>query len=303
MTCGNKTLHFTYSPTGSPVSVTYDGASYYYVLSLQGDVMGLADSSGQTVVAYVYDAWGRLLSTEGDMQFTLGLDNPLRYRGYVYDRETGLYYLESRYYNPATSRFINADSAAATGQGLLGNNMFAYCNNNPVVRQDNSGEAFETVFDVLSLGASILEVAFNPADPFAWLGLVGDAVDLIPFVTAVGETIRTLKFGSKVVEGTDNAVDTYRALRKITKGSDLEVHHIVEKRFSKQLGYGKSGGNMPSVALSKGNHRTYTNMWREYLPYGSVYDDKRVLQTAITIYANEPELLGSALFTIAKKRL
>lgn len=60
---------------------------------------------------------------------------------------------------------------------------------------------------------------------------------------------------------------------------------------------------MPSVALSKGNHRTYTNMWREYLPYGSVYDDKRVLQTAITIYANEPELLGSALFTIAKKRL
>ena len=233
MTCGNKTLHFTYSPTGSPVSVTYDGASYYYVLSLQGDVMGLADSSGQTVVAYVYDAWGRLLSTEGDMQFTLGLDNPLRYRGYVYDRETGLYYLESRYYNPATSRFINADSAAATGQGLLGNNMFAYCNNNPVVRQDNSGEAFETVFDVLSLGASILEVAFNPADPFAWLGLVGDAVDLIPFVTAVGETIRTLKFGSKVVEGTDNAVDTYRALRKITKGSDLEVHHIVEKRFSK----------------------------------------------------------------------
>ena len=58
--------------------------------------MGLADSSGQTVVAYVYDAWGRLLSTEGDMQFTLGLDNPLRYRGYVYDRETGLYYLESR---------------------------------------------------------------------------------------------------------------------------------------------------------------------------------------------------------------
>ncbi len=76
MTCGNKTLHFTYSPTGSPVSVTYDGATYYYILSLQGDVMGLTDSSGQAVVAYVYDAWGRLLSTEGDMQFTLGLDNP-----------------------------------------------------------------------------------------------------------------------------------------------------------------------------------------------------------------------------------
>jgi uncharacterized protein RhaS with RHS repeats len=74
MTCGNKTLHFTYSPTGSPVSVTYDGATYYYILSLQGDVMGLKDSSSQTVVAYFYDAWGRLLTTEGSMQFTLGLD-------------------------------------------------------------------------------------------------------------------------------------------------------------------------------------------------------------------------------------
>ena len=69
----------------------------------------------------------------------MGTLNPLRYRGYVYDRETGLYYLQSRYYNPEWGRFLNADTFVSTGQGLLGNNMFAYCNNNPVMGCDPCG--------------------------------------------------------------------------------------------------------------------------------------------------------------------
>ena len=70
---------------------------------------------------------------------TLGVHNPLRYRGYVYDQETGLYYLQSRYYNPEWGRFISADTYVSTGQGLLGNNMFAYCGNNPVKMYDKTG--------------------------------------------------------------------------------------------------------------------------------------------------------------------
>jgi RHS repeat-associated protein len=73
------------------------------------------------------------------MASTLGLYNPLRYRGYVYDTELGLYYLQSRYYNPTWGRFINADALVSTGQGILGNNMFAYCRNNPVSRKDAAG--------------------------------------------------------------------------------------------------------------------------------------------------------------------
>ena len=73
------------------------------------------------------------------MAATLGAQNPLRYRGYVYDTETGLYYLQSRYYNPTWGRFINADGYASTGQGIIGNNMFAYCGNNPVIRHDPTG--------------------------------------------------------------------------------------------------------------------------------------------------------------------
>lgn len=84
---------------------------------------GLVNSSGTQVVAYTYDAWGNPLTTTGTMADTLGKLNPFRYRGYVYDTETGLYYLGSRYYNPETGRFISADGYVSTGQGAVGNNM------------------------------------------------------------------------------------------------------------------------------------------------------------------------------------
>ena len=79
------------------------------------------------------------MSTTGTLAENLGVHNPLRYRGYVYDTETGLYYVSSRYYDPEIGRFINADVYTSTGQGLLGNNMFAYCRNGPVFRIDISG--------------------------------------------------------------------------------------------------------------------------------------------------------------------
>ena len=98
---------------------------------------------------YTYDAWGNILTVTGGMANTLGKANPLRYRGYVYDDETRLYYLQSRYYDPQLGRFINSDVYASTGQGFIGNNMFAYCGNNPVIRIDASGDFFNTVCGAL----------------------------------------------------------------------------------------------------------------------------------------------------------
>lgn len=97
--------------------------------------------------------------------------------------------------------------------------MFAYCGNNPVDRRDNYGTVWETVFDVLSLGASIVEVAVNPADPWAWAGLVGDAIDLIPFVTGVGEITRAVKVTAEVVEQVDNVIDATKALKRSTEAA------------------------------------------------------------------------------------
>ena len=154
MTYGSNTLIFAYDASGNPMTVKFNGSTYYYVTNLQGDVVTILNSSGVAVVQYTYDAWGKVLTTTGSMASSLGQINPLRYRGYVYDMETGLYYLQSRYYNPEIGRFISADNYPSTGQGLTGNNMFAYCGNNPVSRNDEGGEFWHIV-----IGAAIGAVA------------------------------------------------------------------------------------------------------------------------------------------------
>ena len=139
-------LDFVYDESGKPFALKYstNGTSfqtYYYVLNLQGDVVKLIHYipgfEYESVATYEYDAWGNIVSSSG----RLAEINPLRYRGYYYDSETGFYYLQSRYYDPANRRFINADSLASTGQGSLGTNMFAYCNNEPVQRFDPTGHS------------------------------------------------------------------------------------------------------------------------------------------------------------------
>ena len=113
----------------------------FFEKNLQGDIVALYNSSGLKLVTYEYDAWGNQTvtyhagSSSGPAQY-----NPFRYRGYYYDTDLGMYYLQSRYYDPNTCRFINADGYVSTGQGLIGNNMFAYCGNNPVNMVDPYGE-------------------------------------------------------------------------------------------------------------------------------------------------------------------
>lgn len=134
-----ETLSFTYNASGAPQTLTRGNDTYLYVTNLQGDVVAILDNAGISVVEYTYDAWGNLLSVTGSLANTLGADNPLRYRGYVYDTQTRLYYLQSRYYDPEIGRFINADVFISTGKGILGNNMFSYCLNNPTRWKDTNG--------------------------------------------------------------------------------------------------------------------------------------------------------------------
>lgn len=128
-------MYFYYDMNGRPYGLQYNGNIYYYLLNAQGDVIRMLDSTGATAASYEYDPFGNIISATGPMAEA----NPLRYRGYYYDRETGFYYLNSRYYDPKTGRFINADSYVSTGQGIVGYNMFAYCGNNPVNMSDPMG--------------------------------------------------------------------------------------------------------------------------------------------------------------------
>ena len=132
MTHGSNDLHFFYDAQNRPAIVAYNGTKYAYIYNLQGDVLGLIDSNGTEVVKYTYDAWGKALSTTGSLASSLGIVQPFRYRGYVYDVEIGLYYLRSRYYNPGWQRFVNADT-------LIKGNLYTYCKNNSLLWRDNLG--------------------------------------------------------------------------------------------------------------------------------------------------------------------
>ena len=139
LSSGAHELHFFYDAQGRPAKVDYNGTVYTYVHNLQGDVAGILDSTGALVVEYKYDAWGRATYASDQLPISnwLCLLNPFRYRGYIYDSETGMYYLRSRYYNPEIGRFLNEDGAIIPG--LLSTNLFAYCSNNPLSRVDTSG--------------------------------------------------------------------------------------------------------------------------------------------------------------------
>ena len=150
MTVGNDTLDFSYDTNGVPLTMTYNGTVYYYITNLQGNVISLELADGGSGAQYAYDAWGNIIAMSG----TLAELNPLRYRGYVYDQETGFYYLNSRDYDPAVGRFINADNQL-TMNNLSGVNLFAYCGNNPVNRNDPTGEAWYH----WALGAAVVAAA------------------------------------------------------------------------------------------------------------------------------------------------
>ena len=145
----NNALEFVYDDGNQPFAVIYNDGStstlYYYVLNAQGDVAAILNSSGKLAASYDYDAWGNCTVYDSSAKVltdptSIANLNPLRYRGYYYDAETGFYYLQSRYYDPAICRFINADTFATTdANGLLSANMFAYCENNPIGNSDPDG--------------------------------------------------------------------------------------------------------------------------------------------------------------------
>ena len=152
MTQGGNELHFFYDAQNRPAVVVYNGTAYAYVKNLQGDIVAILDENGNTVVSYGYDAWGAPLWCTGELAETLGKVQPFRYRGYVFDEETGLYYLRSRYYNSELGRFLNADT-------IYYCNLFCYCKNSPTRRFDANGKEDEDVY--LNVYAATFDVAFR----------------------------------------------------------------------------------------------------------------------------------------------
>ena len=158
MTSGTDELHFFYDAQNRPAVVVYNGMAYAYVKSLQGDIVAILDENGNTVVSYGYDAWGAPLWCTGELAETLGKVQLFRYRGYVFDEETGLYYLKSRYFNSAICRFISSDVFFEKINSANRQNIYTYCNNEPIVKYDKNGNASDRCITLFVEGSADVKI-------------------------------------------------------------------------------------------------------------------------------------------------
>lgn len=225
---GNE-MFFFYDESNAPIGFWYHPASGsnvtgYYMTTQQGDITRIEDVNGNVLATYEYDAWGKLISSSG----SLADINPLRYRGYYYDTETELYYLSNRYYDPKVSRFINADStdAVLSANGLYDQNLFVYCDNNPVMYADNEGDFWHIVVGaaVGGLISGVVQVATNLATGKEW----SDGVLSSVASGAIGGAVSSTSLGitaifaiNALTSATSEGIDQVASGQKINIGAVL----------------------------------------------------------------------------------
>ena len=203
------TLDFFYDESGRPFAFNYtpEGSTpntYYYILNLQGDVVQIIDEGGVLQAEYVYSPWGEIISAEGD----LAEINPLRYRGYYYDSETGFYYLQSRYYDPENHRFINADCYASTGQGFIGTNAFSYCGNAPSSRTDGYGFAWTDLLEFVDTAIQEVGNALNSAAyDFQRCAEIAQSDGPLPILDIAAAVAALAIAGAAVIDGVSQALE------------------------------------------------------------------------------------------------
>ena len=264
-----RTIYYVCDANGQPVGMKYNGVQYWYRKNMQGDVVRILNASGAEVVSYAYDAWGKVLSVSGSLSSTVGAANPFRYRGYYYDTETGWYYLNTRYYDPNVGRFLSPDNVnllLASPRALTDKNLYAYCDNNPVMRIDRGGEFWDTIFDVVSLVVSVVDVVKNPTDPMAWAGLAADAVCLVtPGLTGGGTIV-------KATSKADDIIDVVQTTKKVDKVSEVvkhtdKIHGNSLKSTKETIGYAlrkrDSGEIMKYGETTRGTKRYTQKFYRE----------------------------------------
>jgi len=331
---------------------------YFVSRNAQGDVVSIYNSSNSTLVGtYTYDAWGRpidpatgkispasypngtsandylgvsLASTTSDPNGIM-VKNPFRYRGYYFDRETSFYYLQSRYYDSESKRWINPDPIMDTGlfdenSGKSVYNVFVYCANNPVNYSDPSGNVIISTLVICIIvgalaGGTVGGIAGNeiankndvPKED-KWKYVVGGALIGAVCGGAVGALVAPVIVSATGVAGISvssagittiaassgyGALSTasqygpslYEELTRTLKGTGLQAHHILENRF---------GLSNISVALTPAEHQVFTNHWRQLLPYGNSYTVDQIWAAAQKVYANYPALLEEARRALGK---
>lgn len=143
---GDNMIYYIRDGKGNLIGTEYNNNIYYYLKNNNGDIIGIIDKNNNLIVKYEYDSWGNILFVKDENNNDIinnfdhiGNINPFRYRGYYYDKETNLYYLNSRYYNPKWGRFISPDKIIGSNADMISYNLYSYCSNNPINFSDNTG--------------------------------------------------------------------------------------------------------------------------------------------------------------------
>ena len=260
-------LLYHYDETGSPYAITHSAtgggyAKYYLIKNLQGDVLQIRNVNNAVVANYEYDAWGRVVSVKyangNDINVSnhIGVINPIRYRGYYYDSETGFYYLKSRYYDPAICRFISADGRIDLNDATTNLNLFAYCGNDPVNRADPSGKYFLALvlistmiaFPIVEYGVGVATAATELAGvvylkgkgydaaasmyEHAFCGrgedLTTDTVSPILIEKLKNSSSLNKKLGKEMTPG-KTAFDTYDSSIEFKRDSEADLYYAAQK--------------------------------------------------------------------------
>ena len=223
---GSSTTHnvaFMYDENGEAFGIDINGKEYFYVKNAQNDVIAIVNSNNETVATYRYNSWGKLISCEDTSENQeVSFFNPYTYRSYFYDSDTEMYFLKSRYYNPELCRFINADGIVNANQDILGNNLYAYCSNNPVKFCDPSGQSI-----------ALLMTAIIPACIIACVAIIG----IIGIASAMDNTAISVGIG--------NVIDN------ISSNASVAVDNIKNKSQSKKNSKVKSNTDTSSIPRSK----------------------------------------------------
>ena len=259
---GDNVLIWQVDGNGATVGFNYNGTEYFYLKNVQGDIAGITDASGNIVAEYVYDSWGKVLhvldsnGTEITDSSNIAHINPFRYRGYYYDCELGLYYLNARYYDPETARFLNADGNLSGGF-----NLFAYCYDNPIMLSDWTG-SIPTEVEAANMAEHIYNTSGTLSGGWTYiekksggdnmvLGIYSRTVNNVTEYALVskGTTMNSLKDWANNVQQftTGSSTDGWASLEK---AKEFVKDHSEEVTF---IGHSKGGAEavINAVATNK----------------------------------------------------
>ena len=225
---------------------------------MQGDIVEIYSSAGVKLVTYKYDAWGKTtVAYSNNGASTTAVKNNLTYRGYYYDSYLGLYYLQSRYYDPAICRFINADGYVSTGQGLTGYNMFAYCGNNPVMRVDPDGEGWLLFIALMCVLVALTSCDIEEKENAArekynesTVNINGENPDGIIDVEIIGDDIKILDSFEISNRYEQKAILNVAINSESYTGENKNINKMIREWSAHNLGYKLTKGEKMNTLVS-----------------------------------------------------